>query len=82
MKYLLPIYGNEAGMLAASPETTGEMKAAYAAYSEAMTKSGVYVGGNRLQPTTSATTVRAPNGKSRSSTGPMRRPRSSSAAIT
>ena len=70
MKYLLPIYGNEAGMLAASPETTGEMKAAYAAYSEAMTKSGVYVGGNRLQPTTSATTVRAPNGKSKVLDGP------------
>jgi hypothetical protein len=70
MEYLLLIYGNEAAMLAASKEATGQMVAAYAAYTEAMKKAGVYVGGNRLQPTTTATTVRAPGGKSSVLDGP------------
>jgi hypothetical protein len=70
MEYLLLIYGNEAAMLAASKEATGQMVAAYAAYTEAMKKAGVYVGGNRLQPTTTATTVRARDGKSSVLDGP------------
>jgi hypothetical protein len=36
MKYLLLIYGNEAGMLAASKETVGQMMAAYGAYERAI----------------------------------------------
>ncbi len=63
MQYMLMIYGNEAGMLSASKEQVGQMMAAYTAYTEAMKKAGVYVDGNRLQPTSAATTVRAPNGK-------------------
>jgi hypothetical protein len=70
MQYLLLIYGNEARMLSASKEVTGQMMAAYTAYAEAMRKSGVYVGGNRLQPTTAATTVRAPDGKASVHDGP------------
>ena len=70
MEYLLLIYGNEAAMLASSKEASGQMMAAYAAYTEAMKKAGVYVGGNRLQPTTTATTVRARDGKSSVLDGP------------
>ena len=70
MQYLLMIYGNEAGMLSASKEQAGQMTAAYAAYTEAMKKAGVYIGGNRLQPTSTATTVRAQNGKSNVLDGP------------
>ena len=70
MQYLLMIYGNEAGMLSASKEQAGQMMAAYAAYTEAMKKAGVYIGGNRLQPTSTATTVRAQNGKSNVLDGP------------
>ncbi len=70
MQYLLLIYGNEAAMLSASKEAAGQMMAAYGAYTEAMKKAGVYIGGNRLQPTSSATTVRAPNGKSSVLDGP------------
>jgi len=70
MEYLLLIYGNEAAMLSASKEAAGQMMAAYAAYTEAMKKAGVYVGGNRLQPTSTATTVRAPSGKSSVLDGP------------
>ena len=71
MRYLLLIYGNEAAMLAASAETAAKMTAAYAGFTEAMKKAGVYVGSNRLQPTGSATTVRAPNGKATMVDGPF-----------
>ena len=70
MQYLLLIYGNETAMLAASKETAGQMMAAYAAYTEAMTKAGVYVGGNRLRPTSDATSVRVSNDKTKVLNGP------------
>jgi hypothetical protein len=70
MKYLLLIYGDEAGMLSASKETVGQMMAAYGAYTEAVKKAGVHVGSNRLQPTTSGTTVRVANGKTEVLDGP------------
>ncbi len=70
MQYLLLIYRNETAMLSASKEAGSQMMAAYAAYTEAMKKAGAYVGGNRLQPTSTATTVRAPNGKSSVLDGP------------
>jgi hypothetical protein len=70
MRYMLLIYGNEAAMLAASKELVNEMMAAYAAYTEAMTKAGVYVGGNRLRPTAAATTVRVADNKTHVLNGP------------
>jgi hypothetical protein len=71
MQYLLLIYGNEAAMLSRSKDKTAEVTAAYGAYTEAMKKAGVYVGANRLQPTTTATTVRTPNGKTNVVDGPF-----------
>jgi len=70
MKYILLIYGNEAGMLSASKETAGQMIAAYSAYTEAMKKAGVYVGSDRLRPTSAASTVRVANGKTQVLDGP------------
>src|SRR5438093_8792586 len=71
MQYLLLIYGNEAAVPAVSTEATAKMMAAYAGFKEAMKTAGVYVGSNRLQPTVSATTVRAPNGKATMVDGPF-----------
>jgi hypothetical protein len=70
MKYMLLIYGNEAGMLSASQEAVGQMMAAYGAYTEAMKKAGVHVDSSRLRPTTSGTTVRVANGKTEVLDGP------------
>ena len=70
MKYMLLIYGDEAGILAASKEQAAQMLAAYGAYTEAMKKAGVHVGSNRLRPTTSGTTVRVANGKTEVLDGP------------
>lgn len=70
MKYLLLIYRNEAGMLAASEKQNAETMAAYGAYTEAMKKAGVIVGGDRLKPTSTATSVRIKNGKTEVLDGP------------
>jgi hypothetical protein len=70
MQYLLLIYGNEAGMQAASKADVEQMVAAYGAYTEALKKAGVLAGANRLQPTASASTVRVADGKSKVLDGP------------
>jgi hypothetical protein len=70
MQYLLLIYSNEAAMEATSEADRGKMMAAYGAYSEAMVKAGVMVGGNRLRPASAATTVRSPGGKTQVLDGP------------
>ena len=70
MQYLLMIYGNEAGMLAASKEMITQMSGAYGAYTEAMQKAGVLRGGERLRPTSDATTVRVKDGKTQVLDGP------------
>ena len=70
MQYLLMIYGNEAGMQAASKDQATQMSAAYMAYAEAMKQAGVIRGGERLRPTSEATTVRVKNGKTEVLDGP------------
>jgi hypothetical protein len=70
MQYLLLIYGNEAGMLAATKEQSSQMMAAYGAYTEALKKASVIVGGERLKPTSTATSVRVAKGKTEVLNGP------------
>ena len=70
MKYMLLIYSNEAAMQAASKAQSEQMMGAYVAYTEAMRKAGVIVGGDRLQPSTASTTVRVADGKSKVLNGP------------
>jgi hypothetical protein len=70
MQYLLLLYSNEAAWDSLPPEAQEEGVAAYIAYSEALTKAGAMVGSNRLQPSASATTVQAENGKSTVLDGP------------
>jgi hypothetical protein len=70
VKYMLLIYANEAGFQAASKADIEQMMAAYGAYSEALSKAGVMVDGNRLQRSTAATTVRTNGGKTNVLDGP------------
>jgi hypothetical protein len=70
MQYMLLIYGNEANAARADKATVERISPAYAAYTEAMQKARVMVGGGRLRPTSSATTVRAPDGKPQVLDGP------------
>ena len=70
MQYLLMIYGNEAAMSSATPEQGSQMHAAYGAYTEALKKAGVLLGGERLKPTSTATSVRVAQGKTEVLNGP------------
>ena len=70
MKYLILIFSNESAMESATPAQRDEMHAAYMAYTEAMQKAGVLAGGERLQPTSTATTVRMTGGKTEVLNGP------------
>jgi hypothetical protein len=70
MKYMLLIYSDEAAMQAAGKAETEERVAAYTAYVAAMTKAGIAAGMDRLQPVSTATTVRSVAGKTKVLNGP------------
>jgi hypothetical protein len=70
MKYMLLIYRDEAAMQGASEKQMSEVMGAYIAYTKAMRESGALVAGDPLQPSTTATTVRVANGKSKVLNGP------------
>ena len=70
MQYLLLLYSNEHGWDSLTPEQQQQGAAAYKAYTEALQKSGALKGSNRLQPTSTATTVRNENGKAQVLDGP------------
>ena len=63
MKYMLLIYVDEVkGAQVAKEVGVAQMSAPYMAYTEALKKAGVILGGDRLQPTTTATTVKVTDG--------------------
>jgi hypothetical protein len=70
MQYLLMIHNDEKAMQTASKDDIGNLLAAYGAYTKAMKEAGVHVGGERLQPSSTATVVRANNGKTQVLNGP------------
>jgi hypothetical protein len=71
MKYMLIITGDESAMAAASPEEGAEMMAAYDAFGHEMGERGVLQGGERLRPSTDATTVQVRDGKVLTADGPF-----------
>ena len=71
MKYLCLIYNDEREM-GTMPRPDGEkMMAEYYEFTEAIKKSGHYKGGDALQPTTTATTVRVRQNKVSTTDGPF-----------
>jgi hypothetical protein len=70
MKCILMDYVNEAGWPKLSKAEQQHWLGAYQAYVEAMTQAGVLKGGNGLQPTSTATTVRVTDGKTQVLDGP------------
>jgi hypothetical protein len=71
MQYLLMIYGNEAGMAQVTPEQMQATIGAYSACTDEMKEKQVYLGGNPLQPTSTATSVRVREGKTLTTDGPF-----------
>jgi hypothetical protein len=70
MQYLLILYAAESGWTNMTKAEQQQGMAAYGAYTEALKKAGALVGLNRLQPISTATTVRVANGKSQVLDGP------------
>ncbi|MGA2550322.1 MAG: YciI family protein [Burkholderiaceae bacterium] len=70
MQYLLLIYSDEAGWEKMPAAESEKWHAAYGAYTESMQKAGVLQGGERLKPTTMATTVRVRGSKNEVLNGP------------
>ena len=70
MQYLLMIHADESGFGKTPKAELEKSMAAYGAYTEALKKAGVLRGGERLQPTATATVVRAKNGKTSVLNGP------------
>ena len=71
MKYLLTIYGDERVWGEATPEFIEENMGAYGALGEAMREAGVHLGGEGLQPSSTATTVTVRDGETITTDGPF-----------
>jgi hypothetical protein len=71
MRYLCLIYGDESGAAKMTREQGQALMGEYMAFTEAIKKSGHYVGGNALKPVSTASTVRLRNGKLSTTDGPF-----------
>jgi len=71
MRYALLICTDETAMDAMSPEEAQASTASYMAFGEEMTKRGVLQGGERLRPTTDATSVQVRDNEVLTSDGPF-----------
>jgi hypothetical protein len=71
MKYLLTIYTDESGFADATPEDVQQVMAAYEKFGRDASEAGVMLGGEGLQPSGTATTVRVRDGETITSDGPF-----------
>jgi hypothetical protein len=71
VRYLLLICGDEQQMAAASAEEAAASMAEYMTWMEEATTRGVLQGGERLRPTTDATTVQVRDGEVLTADGPF-----------
>jgi hypothetical protein len=71
MRYLLLIYDNESVWTQMSEEEQGRVFAQHMAFGEEVGKQGNLLGGEALQPSTTATSVRVRQGKLSTTDGPF-----------
>jgi hypothetical protein len=71
MKYLCLIYDDESKRGTMPKEQLNAIHGEYGAFTEAIKKSGQFIGGEGLQPTQTATTVRIRQGKISTTDGPF-----------
>jgi hypothetical protein len=71
MKYLCLIYDDEKRRGTMSKDQLDTMLGEYGAFTESIKKTGQYIGGEPLQPTQTASTVRVRNGKVSATDGPF-----------
>ena len=71
MQYLLMIYMNEVEYAKMDPATGQKIFEEYGAFTQGIIQSGAFKAGDRLQPTSTATTVRVRDGKTLTTDGPF-----------
>jgi hypothetical protein len=71
MQYILLAYADPTVFQKMTPEEQKQTYGAYQSFTEALTKAGAYKASNRLQPTSTATTVRLKDGKPVTTHGPF-----------
>ena len=71
MNYLCLIYDDETRWTTMTEAESGKEYGEYGTFTEGIKSSGHYVGGNPLQPTNTATTVRVRNGTVSTTDGPF-----------
>jgi hypothetical protein len=69
VRYLCLIYDDESSMSAMPPGASDALMQEY--FTDAIRKSGQYLGGEALQPVSTATTVRVRNGRTSTTDGPF-----------
>ena len=71
MQYLLMIYQKEAEYTKIDPATSQKILGEYQAFTQSIIQSGNFKAGDRLQPVSTATTVRVKDGKTLTTDGPF-----------
>ena len=71
MRYLLLIHNNEQQAATMNQEDMDKMMAAYGAFTKDIQEKGIFLAGDPLQPTATATTVRVRNGETLTTDGPF-----------
>ncbi|MEP6883960.1 MAG: YciI family protein [Gammaproteobacteria bacterium] len=71
MQYLLLIYSSEAEEAAMQPAMLGSRMAEYTEFTKGIIQAGQFKAGDRLKPTSAATTVRVRNGQVATTDGPF-----------
>jgi hypothetical protein len=70
MKYLYLLYADESKMPAPESPQMQQQQAAFGKYYEELSGRGMFKGGDPVQPSKTATTVRVRNGSTKTSSGP------------
>jgi hypothetical protein len=71
VQYLLMIYRNEQDFAAMAPAELNSMTQEYAEFTKSIVQAGQFKAGDRLKPTSTASTVRVRNGKTVTTDGPF-----------
>ena len=71
MRYLILIYGNEQHWTSMTPEATAAVLDEYNAFTQQLLDAGALRGGDELQPSFTATTIRKRDGQLQTTDGPF-----------
>lgn len=71
MRYMMLIYGDESGYESVTEAQLAEQAAAYDVFTRDVKARNIFLGGDPLQPTRTATTVRVRNDKTLTTDGPF-----------